>query len=276
MGEIVPTPEETLGDLIDDNCDGTALVSTDVLVRYVINEPASGQTPTELMDVAPDPLALPITFANGLAFTQDTNGHRGLTWPARGQDGRAARSIQNTKVTTRLDQAQRLTLELVADVTDSDSGSTLTRLFYLGINESTDQLSLIPRNAGENLRLYFNDNNADAHNGVQWPVNLHTAGRIVLHVVLDTTKATDSERVTLYRNGSALSPEGTPTWPGENERLNLTGTNSLALGNRPSGGRSIQGTLHYAAVYMRALTPNEVESNAAVLLANDDNHTVDN
>ncbi|WP_156338755.1 hypothetical protein [Chondromyces crocatus] len=268
--------QEMPGDLIDDDCDGTALLNTDVLVRYVINESPSSETPTELMDVAPDPLPLPITFADALAFTEDMNDHRGLTWPARGQGGRAARSIQNTKVATHLDQAQRLTLELVADVTDSDGGSTLTRLFYLGTSDSVDQLSLIPRNDGANLRLYFNDNNADAHTGVQWPVNLHTAGRIVLHVVLDTTKATDSERVTLYRNGSALSPEGTPTWPGENERLNLTGTNSLALGNRPSGGRSIQGTLYYAAVYMRALTSNEVESNAAVLLANDDNHTVDN
>ncbi len=45
---------------------------------------------------------------------------------------------------------------------------------------------------------------------------------------------------------------------------------SLTLGNRDNGDRSLSGTMHYAAIYDRALSEAEIQHNAALLGALDD------
>jgi hypothetical protein len=106
----------------------------------------------------------------------------------------------------------------------------------------------------------------------EWSVDLLSLGRVVAHIVLDTTLATATERVRLYVNGSDQGAPGVlsnpPLLNAETELI--APTDSYALGNRTIGGRSFQGTLYYCAMYSTALTPAEVQQNAAVLMMDDD------
>ena len=147
----------------------------------------------------------------------------------------------------------------MVDVTGSDnSGATLLQIEQ-GFQGSNRLLSVQVNPAG--LRL-------------TWMVTATTvfspalpAGRNVVHVLVDTTLP-DNQRVMGFVNGLALNGLGEPN---AGSTLNLGLNNiDLTVGNDANSAESIQGTLFYAAIYDRRLTPAEITAHVAVLSADDD------
>lgn len=237
------------------------LVDDGLVVRYYMDEATTGQGPTELLDAAPDPLDLPITYIPEMAYTQDAPGMTGIEWDAAELDGRPTASANGTKIVTALHTSTTATVEMVLAFTDV-SGSN-SRLFYLGQGSDTGRLTVSTPSVYF-LRFTVNEDRVASSFFDSTP-----AGRFVLHAVYDTAQATPEERARFYVNGGRLQSFGT-TPPDLNDAISIPADQDIAIGNRESGGRSINGTIYYAAVYSDALTDDDILQNALLLLENDD------
>ena len=94
-------------------------------------------------------------------------------------------------------------------------------------------------------------------------------GRVVVHVVLDTTQEDPEARVRLYVNASPMPRVGGAV-PAQDTPVALEPDTHYVLGNREVGARSFKGSMFYAAMYTAALSTEEVLHNTALLLVNDD------
>jgi hypothetical protein len=238
-----------------------ALVDTGLIVRYYIDEAASGQAPLELVDAAPNPLPLAIVWGTDVAYSEDADGNRGLTWNLIEQYSRASVSIDGTKISQQLHGSSTGTIEVVADV---DAVSTYySRLSHIGAGSEGGVFSLrMPAMS----RFVFNLN--ESHRG-WWEVDIAGLDRFVAHVVLDTTASDGVDRAKLYING-ALVPRLAGYAPPQNELIDVGTGRHYVLGNRETGERTFAGTLYYGAMYSAALTEAEVLHNALVLSVDDD------
>jgi hypothetical protein len=241
------------------------LVGHDVLTRYFIDEANSGSDESELRDAADDRMDLSIDYNGGGTFIENA-GNRGLRWDNLGEDGAGRASVQvgsDTKIRQRLGGATRATIEVVVDIDQFVPGS---RISHIGEADDRGVFTLRLEEAPARVRFVLN-NNAQAHD---WNVTLTNRDRTVLHLVLDTTRALAPDRVQLYVDGVAQPSLGLLI-PGLNEAITIASDdNHYVLGNINDGGRGIAGTIFYAAMYTAALTPDEVDHNAEILLANDD------
>ncbi|WP_156041445.1 hypothetical protein [Chondromyces apiculatus] len=268
--EVLPAPEEDgSSPLVDDDCGGTMLVDDALLVRYLVNEAASGQTPGALEDAAPDPLPLAISYASTAEFVESNPGRRGLRWLTEKSTALAWASLNtpDNKIRGSLDDAQQLTLEAVVDIANTEEFNRILSIGRLVGSEGVDALALVFDDVGR-IQLRMNDIFVGKD-----PQVLKDIGRVVLHVVLDTTLPVGANRRRFYRNGTlSTSGNGNPLGgiPAQNARVSVATSTYLALGNRFQGMHSPAGTIHYAAIYTRVLTAGEIKSNALVLLANDD------
>ncbi|MBW2523060.1 MAG: hypothetical protein JRI23_02740 [Deltaproteobacteria bacterium] len=243
----------------------TALVSQDVVARYFFDDAAEGDMPQQAADSAPAP-ALPINIdygetgsgghPHGVSWTEQ-QGHRGLRWLWHDSGGRAETPISDTKLTDALASSTELTVELVTQL----AGYVVdTRLLVIGDSSS----GIL------NLRVHD-----ESQLDLEHTINLSVIGlwqvalleRHVLHVVIDTTQDVEEDRVKLYSDGVLISNAGSAVIA-HNELLNIS-AGDLMLGN-DGNYNSIEGTIFYAAVYSRALTPAQVQNNAAILLVDDD------
>jgi len=241
------------------------LVDDGLVARYYLDEAASGQEPTEVLDAAPDPLPLPLTYVNigtdeFMAYTEDAGGNRGLMFTEVGHDDRASIAVDGTKISASLHAGQTVTYEVVADVQGmSTSGS---RLLHIG-EESGHALSL-ETDAATRMQFSLNEHYVG---GV--PVDLKSLGRAVFHSVVDTTQTEPADRVRIYVNGGRLpSVQGTP--PDLDAAIDLGIGKHFVIGNREIGERTIEGTIFYAAVYSGPLTDEQIVQNVALLLVDDD------
>ena len=258
-GEVKPADDEIPGDAVDDNCDGTALVDEGALLaRYFINEDPAGM-PARILDSAQDPVDLTIVKIDEAtpSITQDDAGHRGLQWPARGIQSHAAALIAGTKLKDGLHAKQKVTIELVAELLETVAG---TRPVYIGSHDGFDALSL--RFEGSDaLHLWINDDDAGG-----WEFNLST--RTVTHVVIDTSSAEET-RTRLFTDG-ILQAKNHPVTIAPTTAINTSTSMYLSLGSRPVEPNSPRGIIHYVAIYHDALSDTAIESNAALLLLDDD------
>lgn len=236
------------------------LTDRGLLTRYYMDEAASGQDPTELVDAAADPLNLPIAYTPEMEWAEEPTG-RGIAYSAAGLDGRASILVDGTKVFDGLHGSTTGTIEIVVDVL-SVSGST-SRLSHIGLDSEGGRFTLSTHIAG---RLFVTINGGGAG---AFPVYLPTTGRVVLHAVLDTAVAEPADRAKVYVNGARLPQMGT-SFAGQNELIDLTSSPHYAIGNRHIGGRTIEGGIYYAALYSVPLTDEEIFDAAGVLLLNDD------
>ncbi|AKT40064.1 uncharacterized protein CMC5_042170 [Chondromyces crocatus] len=261
-GEITPSPELIFNDL-DDDCGGTTLVDGDLLVRYLINEAATGLGAGQLFDSASNPMNLALdTGGAALFFTEPSPGQRGLRWPTRATNAMAWAHLTGGKIQQRLGSQKAATLEFVLDVDGTDANMTL---FFIGtdaLDFSADRLS-VRFNELEEPRLYVNGSMVG-----QLPINMNTTGRSVLQIAIDTTQETASNRRRFYLDGILQEAKGTP--PARDTMFDLASSVVFLLGNAGQGLRSPEATLHYAAIYTRALSSLELRNNATALLANDD------
>jgi len=266
--EVIPQEKEVLGDDVDDDCDGTALAGKEhLLVRYLINEDPAEQ-PNQIHDAAAPPLNLIIVNPSPpeLSVAEDIVGRRGLQWTMAGSEARASTEIMGTKIQTGLDQKTTVTIELVMDLRTTVEW---TRVIYIGHFESGmafEDLSLPFDDAGY-MTLYMADNYAG-----RWLFDFAHAGRVVVHLVVNTAEPAPDARRKLYVNGDYVpSDRGVMVAPSLNQPINVASSTHLSIGTRYLGSTSPKGILYYAAIYADALSDDEIQNHTTLLL-NDDDH----
>ncbi|MBK9266722.1 MAG: hypothetical protein IPM54_43920 [Polyangiaceae bacterium] len=263
QGEVLPVAE-ICNNAVDEDCDGAApqgsdcLVSTDLVVRYFLDEADDGQGPTSAVDAAPVPLNLPITYGAGTQpnYTSSITG-RGLEWTMADGPGVAKAPVGGTKVSSMLNGKQQVTLELVVAI--NAATPEFNRVMAIG-GSSNDRLTL-----GVDMTPQFEMQFNETYRA-RWALTYGT--RRVIHVVVDTTQANLSDRARMYFNG--MIQGSTMSMLPQNITLNIDQNTYLSLGNRDTQGRSMNGILSYAALYARALTEAEIATNVSFLQSTDD------
>ena len=269
QGQVLPT-SEICGNALDEDCDGHVASGTDclvddgLLVRYLIDEAATGQAPTELHDSAAAPLALPIQYASGVAFCAPA-GHRGLCGPSGWTTAVAGTLIDNTKLQLGLNGATKLTIELVVDLTGSPP-NTAVRATGIGtpVSSGGADVAVGARSWGDAYFVWSAGTKI-----VNWPIGTFTLGRAVLHVVVDSTQPVATDRVRLFVGGVPATASTDPM-PAQNEALPILTGNAFTIGNAMDGARAVQGTIFYVAWYASALDSQQVATNATLLAVSDD------
>jgi hypothetical protein len=237
------------------------LVDRGLLTRYFIAEAEASTGPPVLLDSAPDPLDLPIDYADGLAYDTEA-GHRGLRWPAAGDDGRVGVAIEGTKLSV-LDGSSTGTIEVVAMIEGAISSGS--RLSHIGTGSQGGLFSLMA-SASDELEFRWQGETTLG----DWSIAGVDMERAVYTAVLDTGSGLPAEdRLRLYVNGTRVAASG--NMPSANQTISIdTSTAGFAIGNRLNCDRSPEGMIFYAALYSVALSDEEVAANAAYLAQDDD------
>ena len=242
---------------------GEGLVEDGLLVRYFLDDEAPGPVPadTELEDHGPGvSLDLPIIVAQGQPeFIVDADGNSGLSWTNVNNDGRPVAELDDPggSKLLELDGATQVTLEIVAAIEQVHSMGS--RFIHIGTGDTSHSLALSARGTGS-LRLRTHVSNTTA----VWELELD-GERTVYTAVIDLELAQD-DRYRLFANGSEVEPSEFL----DVNALQIDSDHELSLGNRSNGDRAMEGALFYAAIYDRALSPEEVQQNADLLGDSDD------
>ena len=247
-----------------------ALVDTGLIVRYYIDEAASGQVPGAVLDgssVGAD-FDLAITYdATDLNYNE-ISGNRGLENTNTGTDARATKAINDTsdKVRDNIHGAQKATLEVVVRADSFAAGGG--RCF--GINVGTTDGSFMLRGKNGDIQ-FFAEFGAGVNPKVYrtWTDGVGT--RSVFHIVVDTTLATADDRIKIYRDGTLITPTVNDN-PALNDIIELDAGATMFMFNRGTStfGRAMDGVLFYAALYSSAFTAGNVTTNFDILTSDDD------
>lgn len=245
------------------------LIDTGLLARYYIDEAASGTSPTSLVDASGNNYAInSINYDGTMAFTEDGSGNRGLVSSNVAGNHYALRNIDNTSDVIRdaLVGNTKGTLEVVLTLVVGNSNGG--RIF--GINDragGNGQFTLKANHDGSTeIDVAFNGDNASTSYSIG-------TTRCVIHVVYDSTQATQNDRMRVYKDGTLIASVGTALSVGLNQGHTLGSNLDLILLNRNSGGsyqRSINGTVGYAAIYSVAFAGGDITNNSTDLLLDDD------
>jgi len=267
----------------DDVCDGAGscggtpwvICGPQPLARYWINEAASGQAVTELVDDTEAPVNLTIAYPSAalMHFQEGAGGDRHLRFygDQNGLDTGAARAdIAGTKLAA-LHGATQVTIEvkyMVEACTDWQH-----RILGLGDGNGSSNGWLTVREYGsaDNLIVTWasaTDTLARFNHAPDCPID--TAA--VVHWVVDTSQPTETERVRTYINGArAPLTLHAGDWPLENDTIDLGGgTQRIHLGGPHNGARTARTRIYFAAIYDQVLDDAWIFHNAAKLLADDD------
>ena len=241
------------------------LVDTNLLVRYYFDEDASGTGPTSVTDASGNAYHLnEIDYGGGNLAWTEISGNRGLESTATTGVQRARHVIDGTSDYFR-DNAPGgtgYTIELVVR-TDAMSVSG-GRIF--GVNDKSGSNGTLLFK-GISLTEYFVSWN-DVNGG---SLDLDLTSRAVIHIVIDSTDTTQADRIKHSVNGATLSTSGNAI--PLNDTLTLPSSCDLIAFNRQSAGsyqRSFDGVLFYAAIYKTVFTQGNVDTNYAILTADDD------
>lgn len=241
-----------------------ALVDTGGIVRYYIDEAASGQGPANVLysgDFTPD-FDLAITYDGTDLNYVEISGNRGLENIDVSTLARAEKAINDTsdKVRDAVDGSKTLTVEIVARVDNFNSGTG--RCFV--INKASDNPSLgLSGTSSTNANVYFNGTLMRSFD----PGSV----RAVWEIVYDTALATANDRIKIYKDKVIQSPTINDN-PALNATLTLPTGSKLFMLNRGDSGfqRSMDGVLFYAALYSVAMPQADVDTNFDVLDPDDD------
>jgi hypothetical protein len=244
-----------------------ALSDTGLLVRYYFDEAASGTSPTSVADAGPNGYDLTdVNYGSGnLSWSEVSSGRRGLTSTSNTGTQRANYPIGSSgdAVRTAVSGATSLTWEIVVNYT-SGSGST-GRLAAIQHRTSGASPAFGLTVITSTLTPYINSDPGAA------TANLSASGRVVVHLVFDSTQATPENRLKLYVNGALQSQSGSGI--ALNEAIAISGDYDIVHFNRNSSGnydRSITGTIHYSALYSGAFDATRVDDHYDVLTLDDD------
>ena len=239
------------------------LVDTGLIVRYYIDEAASGQGPTAVLDgsgVDVD-FDLVITYTTNFLYTE-ISGNRGINFPSTNGVQRADKAIDNTsdKVRGNIYGSKTYTVEVVAQI--DDFSSSTGRCFAINKGTSNPTLGLTGT-SGTNANIYFNESLMRSFN----PGSV----RAVWHIVVDTALATANDRIKIYKDGTLQSPTIDAN-PSQNVTVSIPSDSRLFMFNRGDSSfeRSMDGVLFYAALYSSAFSAANVTTNEAILSSDDD------
>jgi hypothetical protein len=250
----------------------TTLVDRGVVVRYFLDEAASGSMPAAVLDHGPPPtFDLPISY-DGMQYASAPTG-RGLAYDLDHLGNVGAVTTDGTKIRTDLDESVEATVEVVFDANPGSVEATQF-IFMLKATATGDgRLGLALEGANPYFE-YNQDTPATADVTQLWDVDVHVLGRVVAHVVVNTALANAADRVVLFVNGTPAPPHlnpGIPVIPAtQDDGVNTCPSCELHIGNSISTQRSFAGTVFYAAIYNVAFTAAELQNNLTVLTANDD------
>lgn len=245
-----------------------SLVDDGLVARYYLDEADSGQTPTEAIDAAPNPLNLALRYVGdpaamepAMTYIEDMSGNRGLNFSQVGMDDVAYVAIDTTKIATMLQGGTTLTYEIVADI--QGVSSSTSRLSHIGTNgDHTFTFS-----ASQLTHVHLTVNN---QSGFDAPALLGSLGRAVYHAVFDSNEVEPADRVRFYVNGSPLPTLTVSSSLSQGTVIDLDVGKFYAIANREEGARTFEGTMYYSAIYNVALTSEQIIQNTGLLLVDDD------
>jgi len=195
-----------------------------------------------------------------------------------GGDGRAATDvITSGSPLGQLDFTTAMTFEVVTTNDDTDADGT--RYAMSLDNENNAHVVSLGFSDGETVVAEIRvgthtDGGVVQTSFWEWSVPFSYAGRVVLHLVIDTALASD--RVKLYHNGAALPLASSTGALSQNTGIHLIDTGAgedsalLSIGNDKNLGSSMVGRLSYGAIYPGALDETTIEQHASDLLRHDD------
>jgi hypothetical protein len=236
--------------------------TSSLVVRYYLNEAASGTVPDQFLDSGPgEPMHLNfVKFSGNMTYTNETTG-RGLNSASTGlADGGQWTNVNGTKLRTAIEGNTQGTVEFVGDFTEFNAN--YTRLFWIDNGSGGGRFAVGGANANGNVRVSFNGDYDDT------TYEMDNAGRHVYHVVFNSSLGTAADRLQLYVDG--VYQESFAVDVGLNETNTGLDSREFWVGNRSGGSRTFQGSLYYVAYYNTALSPTEIATNAALLISNDD------
>lgn len=241
-----------------------------LLARYFLNEAGSGTAPTQALDSSGfgTPFNLTLDYGGGSMAYVENFSNRGLdSFSTSGTQGaRLAVNDTSDKIRDALHNSMTATMEVVYDA--DAFGTNGSRIFTLFGAADVFGISGHPLAPVDHLRLFVNGTQ------VLQTLTGFSGSRIVLHLVLDTTQATDTNRVKLYVNGVLVTSFTATAYPALNAVLNLPAGTQLAVAGLGTGTRNIDGQVYYAALYDTALSAAEVANNYSVLTTDDDGDQV--
>ncbi len=237
------------------------LINTTLVARYFMDEAAMGTAPSLLHDAAPKAVDLPIIYAGQAHWVSKPSG-RGLELSVVSGAAGAWKTINSTKLSTKLDGSTTATIEVVAELHDVDSADS--RIVHFGSSD-TSFFCLESESIGS---IQLDKTGGDSH-AFKFIVDHLSLGRAVYHLVYDSSQMSLGDRVKLYVNGLKYSGTAS-TAVQQNETIDIPAPGYLAIGNRPSGARAIDGIIYYVAIYSGALQAPQVKHNAMVLELDDD------
>ena len=242
------------------------LVDTGLVVRYYVDEAASGQGPTHVLDesgVGADfDLAL-VYGGSNLNYTE-ISGNSGLECTSLTGNQRARGDIDNTsdKVRDNIHGSKTCTVEIVARIDDFNSSTG--RCYVINSAGTGNPVIGLAGTSGTNARVYFNQT-------LMRSFDPGTA-RAVWHIVYDTAQATANDRIKIYKDGTLQSPTVDAN-PALDATLSLPSGSIMFMFNRGTStplDRSMDGVLFYAALYSSAFSQANVDTNEAILSSDDD------
>lgn len=249
----------------------TCLIDDGLIARYFLDAYASDG---KLVDSGPEPgLSLDVVREGEKLTLDGEAGRVGLRWSAIGGNARVEAAFPSTATppSKLLFSKAELTLETVVSVTDAAVEGVPSRILYVGTDTGEHgkySLSAGDSDAMGNRELQFHVFvGSQAQFVGQWFIPPEEIERpCVLHLVLNAAEGV----VDLYVNGDVRTNVMLDRPPADYVFTWAESTWYLVLGNRRSGGRSLRGSIQYAAVYGKPLTPEQVKANAATLAKSDD------
>ena len=243
-----------------------ALVDTGLLVRYYVDEAASGDGPANVLDASGNGYDVPIQYGvSSLFLYTEVSGNRGLECTSEGAVVGCIKSVSDASDILRdnLHGTQKATIEIVFDPDVFSAGGS--RLLSVHPDDSgTGNFTLRATSLTVNQFAW--------ENTIMRTWDPSTSARQVVHIVVDTTLATANDRVKIYVNGTLQSPTINSN-PALNDTLTLAASSFLNLwcrGDFATPTRAPDGTLFYAAIYNSAFSQADVTTNFDILTADDD------
>jgi len=241
------------------------------VARYLLDEAASGTTPTECADDE-NSNTLTIDYSSGDAvWVEPASNKRGLDFtrsPAQTDTAIAelADISTNGNVGSSLDSVTQASLLMVVTV---ENGSDLgARIFHIGTSSGNGDFGVIIQADGDVGVRWDNEGGGSGiekvFTGPTW------AGLQVIAVIIDTPNATAALRMRVFVDDSELTGTGADiTQNVAIDAVNAT-NRSICIGNRPSQNRNIEGAIFYCELFTGILTATEITDSKTALLANND------
>jgi len=260
-------------------CDLAAPLQGTPLIRHFINE---GQDMT--LNNAPGLLGFPLTISEGdndPTWAVETY-HSALSWSTVQGNGKASAQNSNQVLPPT---SSELTIEAVVRVVSVSDGIELedaSQILYIGSpSGEVGTISLRVRSStpdGMNTQFSLDGRRQSANSNEVfgcWDYRLLTTDPMVVHAVF--TASSSGVISNLYVDGIAQDRSPTAGCDGPDDNMGYLAfgdSDRYVLGNRQAGGRSINGSIYYAAVYSDALDPGpdgEIIANVNRLRCDDDN-----